>query len=229
MYLLVVFLPLLSAFLTGLWGRKLGSKGAGYVSCFLIGVTALHSFWLFFEVSLTAAPAYLRLGRWFDVELLSVHFGLQFDSLTAAMLVVVSTVSALVHLFSTGYLEGDPHLPRFMSYLSLFTFLMVVLVTSDNFLQLFIGWEGVGLCSYLLISFWFTRVQANKAAIKAILVNRVGDSGLLLAMFLILGEFGTLDFVGLIPAGHDPLFITFICLLLFLGSVGKSAQLGLHA
>lgn len=184
---------------------------------------------MFFEVFLAAAPTYLRLGRWLDVELLSVHYGLQFDNLTVTMLVVVCTISALVHLYSTGYLEGDPHLPRFMSYLSLFTFLMIVLVTSDNFLQLFIGWEGVGLCSYLLISFWFTRVPANKAALKAILVNRVGDSGLLLAMFLILSEFGTLDFVGLIPTGHSPLQITLICLLLFLGSIGKSAQLGLHA
>lgn len=178
---------------------------------------------------MTGSSTYLRLGRWLDVELLSVHFGLQFDSLTVAMLVLVSVVSALVHVFSTGYLEGDPHLPRFMSYLSLFTFLMVVLVTSDNFLQLFIGWEGVGLCSYLLISFWFTRVPANKAAVKAILINRVGDSGLLLGMLLILKEFGTLDFVGLVPAGHDPAFITIICLLLFIGSVGKSAQLGLHS
>lgn len=139
MYLLVLFLPLLSALLVGLGGRKLGSKGAGYLSCFLIGFTALFSFWLFFEVFLTGAPAYLKLGRWLEVELLSVHFGLQFDSLTVTMLVVVSVVSALVHLFSTGYMEEDPHVPRFMSYLSLFTFLMLVLVTSDNFLQLFIG------------------------------------------------------------------------------------------
>lgn len=148
------------------------------------------------------------------------------------MLIVITSVSALVHIYSTGYMSGDPHIPRFMSYLSLFTFLMIILVTSDNYIQLFIGWEGVGLCSYLLINFWLTRIMANKAAMKAMLINRVGDIGLVLAMFMIIKEFGALEFstiYGLSATSRiDKNSITIICLLLFLGAVGKSAQLGLH-
>ena len=148
------------------------------------------------------------------------------------MLIVITSVSALVHIYSTGYMSGDPHIPRFMSYLSLFTFLMIVLVTSDNYVQLFIGWEGVGLCSYLLINFWLTRIKANKAAMKAMLINRVGDIGLVLAMLMIFKEFGVLDFSTiyslLISSGVNKENLTIICILLFLGAVGKSAQLGLH-
>ena len=151
------------------------------------------------------------------------------------MLIVITSISALVHIYSTGYMSGDPHIPRFMSYLSLFTFLMIVLVTSDNYVQLFIGWEGVGLCSYLLINFWLTRIKANKAAMKAMLINRVGDIGLVLAMIKIIEEFGALEFstvYSLLSLNQldyiDREGITIICLLLFLGAVGKSAQLGLH-
>ena len=148
------------------------------------------------------------------------------------MLIVITGVSALVHIYSTGYMAGDPHIPRFMSYLSLFTFLMIILVTSDNYVQLFIGWEGVGLCSYLLINFWLTRIKANKAAMKAMLINRVGDIGLVLAMLMIFKEFGGLDFLTIYSLLASPVVnkenITIICILLFLGAVGKSAQLGLH-
>ncbi len=148
------------------------------------------------------------------------------------MLIVITGVSALVHIYSTGYMAGDPHIPRFMSYLSLFTFLMIVLVTSDNYVQLFIGWEGVGLCSYLLINFWLTRIKANKAAMKAMLINRVGDIGLVLAMLMLFKEFGGLDFSTIYSLLASPVVnkenITIICILLFLGAVGKSAQLGLH-
>ena len=148
------------------------------------------------------------------------------------MLIVITGVSALVHIYSTGYMAGDPHIPRFMSYLSLFTFLMIVLVTSDNYVQLFIGWEGVGLCSYLLINFWLTRIKANKAAMKAMLINRVGDIGLVLAMLMLFKEFGGLDFSTIYSLLASPVVnkenITIICIILFLGAVGKSAQLGLH-
>jgi NADH:ubiquinone oxidoreductase subunit 5 (subunit L)/multisubunit Na+/H+ antiporter MnhA subunit len=156
------------------------------------------------------------------------------------MLVVVNTVSALVHIYSTSYMDEDPHLSRFMSYLSLFTFFMIILVTGDNFLQLFLGWEGVGLCSYLLISFWYTRIQANKAAIKAMLINRVGDFSLLLGIVFIFYTFKTLDYSTifvLVPFFVNKKIIIFgsafnllntICFLLFIGSVGKSAQIGLH-
>lgn len=148
------------------------------------------------------------------------------------MLIVITGVSALVHIYSTGYMAGDPHIPRFMTYLSLFTFLMIVLVTSDNYVQLFIGWEGVGLCSYLLINFWLTRIKANKAAMKAMLINRVGDIGLVLAMLMIFKEFGGLEFSSIYSLLASPEVnkdnVTIICILLFLGAVGKSAQLGLH-
>ena len=152
------------------------------------------------------------------------------------MLIVVTSVSVLVHIYSIGYMSGGPHIPRFMSYLSLFTFLMIVLVTSDNYVQLFIGWEGVGLCSYLLINFWLTRIKANKAAMKAMLINRIGDIGLVLAMVKIIQQFGVLEFsslysiLTLIPEGYiNRGEITIICILLFIGAVGKSAQLGLHS
>ena len=228
MYILVLLIPLLSAMITGCLGRKIGSKGAGVLTSSCISLTVVISGWIFYETVLNGSPAYLKFWKWFDSELLVTYFGLQFDSLTSTMLILITSVSALVHIYSTGYMSDDPHIPRFMSYLSLFTFLMIVLVTSDNYVQLFIGWEGVGLCSYLLINFWLTRIKANKAAIKAMIVNRVGDIGLLLAMFLIIKEFGTLEYSTLSGVSGDGKDLTVICLLLFFGAVGKSAQLGLH-
>ena len=229
MYIIILFLPLLSALISGLFGRKIGVRGAGIFTSSCIILTIFISCFIFYETTLNASITYFKLWRWFDSNLLTTSFGFQFDSLTAIMLIVITSVSALVHIYSIGYMQGDPHIPRFMSYLSLFTFLMIVLVTSDNYVQLFIGWEGVGLCSYLLINFWFTRIKANKAAIKAMLVNRVGDIGLVLAMILMIREFGTLEFSlinSLISINKDHLAI--ICLLLFIGAIGKSAQLGLH-
>nr|ATI10793.1 NADH dehydrogenase subunit 5 [Plenaster craigi] len=226
MYVLVLFVPLLSAIVSGLFGRKIGTRGSGILTSSCIVISTIISGCIFYETTINSSITYIKLWRWFDSELLTTYFGLQFDSLTATMLIVITGVSALVHIYSTGYMAGDPHIPRFMSYLSLFTFLMIVLVTSDNFVQLFIGWEGVGLCSYLLINFWLTRIKANKAAIKAMLVNRVGDLGLVLAMLMILKQFGALEFSTLYSIA--PSGVEVICLLLFLGAVGKSAQLGLH-
>nr|CAD5128096.1 nad5 [Tethya citrina] len=232
MYILVLLMPLLSAIISGFFGRKIGTKGAGVLTSCCIVISTMVSCYIFYETVLNSSVTYIRLWRWFDSELLTTYFGLQFDSLTSTMLIVITSVSALVHIYSIGYMSGDPHIPRFMSYLSLFTFLMIVLVTSDNYIQLFIGWEGVGLCSYLLINFWLTRIKANKAAIKAMLINRVGDIGLVLAMIKILEEFGALEFSTinsvLSVSGENKESVTIICLLLFLGAVGKSAQLGLH-
>ena len=236
MYILVLFMPLLSAIISGLFGRKIGTKGAGILTSTCISISVVVSCCIFYETVLNSSPTYIKLWRWFDSDLLITYFGLQFDSITSIMLIVITSVSALVHIYSIGYMSGDPHIPRFMSYLSLFTFLMIVLVTSDNFIQLFIGWEGVGLCSYLLINFWLTRIKANKAAMKAMLINRVGDIGLVLAMIKILDEFGALEFstiYSIMSLNASNLYvnkesITIICLLLFLGAVGKSAQLGLH-
>lgn len=232
--MLVLLMPLLSAIISGLLGRKIGTKGAGILTSSCISISLIVSCCIFYETVLNSSSTYIKLWRWFDSDLLITYFGLQFDSISSIMLIVITSVSALVHIYSIGYMSGDPHIPRFMSYLSLFTFLMIILVTSDNFVQLFIGWEGVGLCSYLLINFWLTRIKANKAAMKAMLINRVGDLGLVLAMIKILEEFGALEFstiysiMSLNNLYVDKESVTVICLLLFLGAVGKSAQLGLH-
>lgn len=240
MYFLILILPLISSITSGFFGRKIGERGAGFFTSLSIFLTFLLSVFVAFEVAFNAAPTYLNLWTWMDLSSLTVSFGLMFDSLTAIMLIVVTSVSTCVHVYSTEYMAGDPHLPRFMSYLSLFTFFMLILVTADNLLQLFIGWEGVGLCSYLLINFWFTRIEANKSAIKAMIVNRVGDAALALGMFLLFYTFKSLDFNVIFPlvpyllndtitiANVEVNTITSIGILLLIGAAGKSAQLGLH-
>ena len=240
MYLLIILLPLISALTAGLFGRFIGREGAKWITTSSIFITFLMSCVAFYEVALAGSPCYFEVMTWIDSEMFSTSWGFMFDSLTVVMLVVVTCVSTLVHLYSTEYMSEDPHLPRFMSYLSLFTFFMLMLVTSNNFLQMFVGWEGVGLCSYLLINFWFARLQANKAAIKAMLVNRVGDFGLALGIFAIFLTFKSIDYATVFAAapsviGQTTTFfnfevdtLTLICLLLFVGAVGKSAQIGLH-
>jgi NADH-ubiquinone oxidoreductase chain 5 len=194
MYLLILFLPLLSSIFCGLIGRKLGYQGVKIFSCVILFITFLISLFCFVEVVVYNSNINVLLWSWFDLGTLYNSINLQFDQIVLSMLILVVGISFFVHLFSISYMDGDPHLPRFMSYLSLFTFFMIVLVSSNNLVQLFIGWEGVGLCSYLLIGFWFTRIQANKAAIKAMIMNKVGDIGLLLAMVLIWMEIGSLDY-----------------------------------
>jgi NADH:ubiquinone oxidoreductase subunit 5 (subunit L)/multisubunit Na+/H+ antiporter MnhA subunit len=148
----------------------------------------------FYEVGLMGSPVYLRLAPWVNSESLLINWGFMFDSLTVIMCIVVTFVSSLVHLYAIEYMSHDPHLPRFMSYLSLFTFFMLILVTADNYIQMFLGWEGIGLASYLLINFWFTRVQANKAAIKAMIVNRIGDFCLIIAILILYVNFKSVDY-----------------------------------
>ena len=240
MYLILVFLPLIGSISAGLFGRYLGPKGASIVTVTLLFVTFLISFFAFYEVALLGCPTYIKLVPWINSEVLNVDWGFLFDSLTVVMCCVVTFVSTLVHLYSTEYMSHDPHLPRFMSYLSLFTFFMLILVTADNFVQMFVGWEGVGLCSYLLINFWFTRIQANKAAIKAMVLNRIGDFGLVLGILIIFVQFKSVDYAtvfALVPLFVNETFvflnITFnlidiIGFLLLIGAIGKSAQLGLH-
>lgn len=240
MYLLSVFLPLLSSILSGLFGFLLGSRGAALITTFSIFITFLCSCSILYEVGFYGSPCLVFFLKWFYTDFLSANWAFYFDTLTAVMITIVTFISCLVHLYSTAYMSHDPHLPRFMSYLSLFTFFMLILVTADNFIQLFVGWEGVGLCSYLLINFWFTRIQANKAAIKAMLVNRVGDFGLALGIFVIFVTFNSVEFLtvfSLVPLFQEDAFyflgtewhlLTLITLLLFVGAVGKSAQLGLH-
>ena len=240
MYLMCVFLPLISSFTAGMFGRLLGPIGSSVTTVLCLFSTFSFSSFIFFEVALSGSPVYIKLATWIDSGIFQVDWGFMFDSLTAVMCCVVTFVSFLVHLYSTEYMGHDPHLSRFMSYLSLFTFFMLILVTADNYVQLFVGWEGVGLCSFLLINFWFTRIQANKAAIKAMVVNRIGDFGLALGIFSLFIKFKAVDYAtvfALTPLLSKEsayfLFIevdllTSLCLLLFVGSVGKSAQLGLH-
>jgi NADH-ubiquinone oxidoreductase chain 5 len=240
MYLIIIFLPLISSLTSGLFGRFLGPKGASFITVSCLFFTSLISLFSFYEVGLCKSSVYINFLPWIDSELLNVDWGFMFDSLTVTMCCVVTFVSFLVHLYSTEYMSHDPHLPRFMSYLSLFTFFMLILVTADNFIQMFVGWEGVGLCSYLLINFWFTRIQANKAAIKAMVINRIGDFGLALGIMTIFLNYKAVDYCtvfALTPFFVDKsiLFLnvevhllTLIGILLFIGAVGKSAQLGLH-
>nr|YP_010032394.1 Nad5 [Schizocladia ischiensis]QOW07608.1 Nad5 [Schizocladia ischiensis] len=240
MYLNIVFLPLLGSIAAGLFGRFLGSQGAAVLTTTCVGLSLCLSGLAFYEVGLGSSPSYVHLLTWMESDFFHANWSLCFDSLTVVMLVVVTFISSLVHLYSTEYMGEDPHLPRFMSYLSLFTFFMLLLVTADNFLQMFVGWEGVGLCSYLLINFWFARLQANKAAIKAMLVNRVGDFGLALGIFAIFLSFDAVDYASVFAMapllsgsqicflGMDFDALECISLLLFVGAVGKSAQVGLH-
>lgn len=240
MYLLVLLLPLLSTIFAGLFGRKIGGRGSSIISTALIASTFLISCFIFFEVALLKTPCLIQLGSWFITETYNLYWGFLFDTLTAVMLIVVTSISSLVHFYSTEYMRHDPHLSRFMSYLSFFTFFMLILVTADNFIQMFVGWEGVGLCSYLLINFWYGRIQANKAALKAMIVNRVGDFGLGLAIFTIYFYYQTVDYsvvFSLTPffsntqilfLGYKFYLLDFIGLFLFIGAVGKSAQVGLH-
>ena len=240
MYISILLFPLFSAFFCGFYSKYIGSKGSAILSVFCTLMSLVMAVHCFLIVGFYGNVVHVTLFTWIQSGLFLVTWGFLFDSLTAVILVVVTCVSTLVHYYSTAYISADPHLCRFISYLSFFTFFMLVLVTADNFIQIFLGWEGVGLCSYLLINFWFTRIQANKAAIKAILVNRVGDFGLCLGIFIIFFQFGSVNYAtvfSLVPFVSGNIFtffsfsvniIDFICFFLFIGSVGKSAQLGLH-
>src|SRR5277367_3747100 len=217
-----------------------GSRAAELITTGLLLVAAGLSWVTLVDVGFMHHDARIALFPWINSGDLQVTWSLRVDTLTAIMLVVVNTISSLVHVYSIGYMREDPYRPRFFSYLSLFTFAMLMLVTANNFLQLFFGWEGVGLASYLLIGFWYTRPSANAAAIKAFIVNRVGDFGFALGIFGIYYVFKTLDFDAVfaaapamagksfIFAGHSVDILTTLCLLLFVGAMGKSAQLGLH-
>ena len=230
MYLAILTLPLLSATVAGFLGRKVGKTGSHLITCGSLVLTALLAFVAFYEVGLCQSPVSIKLMSWIDSEFMLVSWGFNYDSLTVSMLLPVLIVSALVHIYSTSYMGEDPHNQRFFSYLSMFTFFMLMLVTGDNYLVMFIGWEGVGISSYLLINFWFTRLQANKAAIKALVMNRVGDWGFSIGLWAIFWTFGNLDFTtvfSLAPFMDEDL-ITVISICLLIAAMGKSAQIGLH-
>jgi NADH-quinone oxidoreductase subunit L len=238
-YQLIVFLPLLGFLIAGVFGPWIGARGAEYVTCSLLAICCFLS-WIAFVMVAGGSDAHVTLGNWFTSGKLVATWALRVDTLTAVMLVVVTTVSFLVHVYSIGYMSDDPSRPRFFAYLSLFTFAMLMLVTADNLVQLFFGWEGVGLMSYLLIGFWYERPSANAAAIKAFVVNRVGDFGFSLGIFLTYYLTGSIAFDQVFAAapglvgktvhfiGFDWDALTLACLLLFMGAMGKSAQFLLH-
>ena len=235
----IVFLPLIGS-IVGYFGKSLTKLFSEITTSFFVSLSSILSIIVFWEGIQNNSYGNYKIFEWISSGNFVANWSINIDPLSSVMLVVVTFISALVHIYSIGYMSHDPHKPRFMSYLSLFTFSMLALVVSDNFLQLFFGWEGVGLCSYLLIGFWYKKETANNAAIKAFIVNRVGDFGLALGIFLIFFYFGTINFnevFQLAPQflekkflflGLETSLITLICLFLFIGAMGKSAQFLLH-
>ncbi|MBL0942493.1 MAG: NADH-quinone oxidoreductase subunit L, partial [Alphaproteobacteria bacterium] len=240
MYHLAIFAPFLGFLIIGLMGRVIDDRMSQFITCTLMILSTVFCWFIFSEVIFEHKEARFILFKWIEVGNLSVSWAIKYDSLSTLMLAVVTTVSFLVHVYSIGYMEKDLSIPRFMAYLSLFTFMMLMLISADNLLQLFFGWEGVGLTSYLLIGYWFDHEPANDAAMKAFIVNRVADVGFVLALGIIFMTFGTFDIDYILATasslqshtvlmfGFDLPAIEVICIFLLIGAMGKSAQLGLH-
>jgi NADH-quinone oxidoreductase subunit L len=240
MYQAIVFLPLVGFLIAGLFGRSIGARASEIVTTSLLFVACLLAWIAFVDVGFSGHDARVQVMKWIYVGDLKIDWALRIDTMTAIMLIVVTSVSSLVHLYSIGYMHEDPSRPRFFAYLSLFTFAMLMLVTADNLVQLFFGWEGVGLASYLLIGFWYEKPSANAAAMKAFVVNRVGDFGFMLGIFALFVMTGSVAFETIFAqapslAGKTIHFLghhwdapTVIALLLFVGAMGKSAQFLLH-
>ena len=236
----IVFLPLLGSIISGFFGSRIGDKYSQILTSSLVTISGILSLFIFYEVLFEDYSSNKLIFHWINSGDFQVNWSINIDALTAVMLVVVCLISAIIHFYSIGYMKHDPDKPRFMAYLSLFTFAMLTLVTADNFLQLFFGWEGVGLCSYLLIGFWYKKPSANAAAIKAFIVNRVGDFGFAIGIFLIFLFYGSVNYnevfqetpflaeKQIIFLGMEFHLITLICIFLFLGAMGKSAQILLH-
>ena len=230
MYLTLIVLPLLGSISSGFFGRKIGISGSHVITCSSVILTTLLALLAFIEVGINNIPVTIDVARWIDAEALNVMWSFKFDSLTVSMLLPVLIVSSLVHIYSISYMSHDPHNQRFFSYLSLFTFMMIILVTGNNYLLMFVGWEGVGICSYLLVNFWFTRIAANQSSISALLTNRVGDCFLTIGIFAMLWSFGNIDYnliFSLAPYYNDNI-ITMIGICLVIGATAKSSQVGLH-
>ena len=236
----ILFLPLVGAFIAGFFGRKIGDRNCQYFTSLLVGISAALSLLVFYKILFQDYQSNKLIFNWISSGNFVVNWSITINPLISVMLVIVTVISTIIHVYSIGYMDHDDHKPRFMSYLSLFTFAMLTLVTADNFLQLFFGWEGVGLCSYLLIGFWYKKPAANAAAIKAFIVNRIGDFGFAIGIFLIFLHYGTVNYENvflltpkliekeIIFLGLEFNLITLICILLFIGAMGKSAQILLH-
>lgn len=236
----IVFLPFLGSIIAGFFGFYIGRKGSVYITTLTTFLSFIFSLIILYNSIRFEYEYIIYLTTWINSGLFNCNWSFLFDTLTMVMLIVVTSISTLVHLYSSQYMSADPHLSRFMSYLSLFTFFMIILITGDNFIQMFVGWEGVGFCSFLLINFWFTRLQANKAAIKAMLVNRISDLILILGILTIFYNIRTVEYFStfasvLIIQNFNMIFFNYsfniidlICILIFIGAMGKSAQIFLH-
>jgi NADH-ubiquinone oxidoreductase chain 5 len=231
MYLSILILPLLGSVISGLLGRKIGVTGAHLITCICLILASILASIAFYEVGICGSPVSVNLVSWVDSEFMSISWEFLFDQLTVSMFIPVLYISSLIHIFSTDYMSEDPHNQRFFSYLSLFTFFMLLLVSGANYFVMFVGWEGIGIVSYLLINFWFTRIQANKAAILALTMNRVGDMGLSIGFFAIFALFGSLNYATIfsIAPFMNETAITIIALLLLIGAMAKSSQIPLHS
>nr|YP_010394634.1 NADH dehydrogenase subunit 5 [Plasmopara halstedii]DAZ89071.1 TPA_asm: NADH dehydrogenase subunit 5 [Plasmopara halstedii] len=240
MLLTLIFLPFLGSVAAGLFGFYVGRKGSVFITTLTTFLSCIFSLIITYDSITNEYEYIIYISNWINSGLFNCNWCFLFDSLTMIILIVVTSISTLVHLYSSQYMSNDPHLSRFMSYLSLFTFFMIILVTGDNFIQMFVGWEGVGFCSYLLINFWFTRLQANKAAIKAMLVNRISDLILLLGVLTVFYNIRTIEYFSAfasisIVKGYKFFFLNYIlniidvaCILIFIGAMGKSAQIFFH-
>jgi NADH-ubiquinone oxidoreductase chain 5 len=231
MYLSILIFPLLGSFVAGFMGRKIGITGSHIITCTCLSISSLLATVAFYEVGICGSPVSVYLFNWIDSEFMSISWEFYFDQLTVSMFIPVLYISTLIHIYTTSYLAEDPHNQRFFSYLSLFTFFMLLLVSGANYFVMFIGWEGIGVVSYLLINYYFTRIQANKAAILALTMNRVGDMGLSIGFFALFALFGSVDYstiFSLAPFMNETA-ITVISLLLLMGAMAKSAQIPLHS
>ena len=228
MYLSAIFAPVLGSALAGLAGRYLGARGSGVITVLGMAVSFLLSMCIWIEVAINANVVTLDLGTWFQSDTIHVQWFFVFDSLAACILLTVSGVSFCVHLYSLGYMQQDPHLPRFMSYLSLFSGSILILVSAGDLITLLVGWEIIGICSYLLIGFWFHRLSATKAAVQAVLVNRVSDTFLIVGLIISWWYLGSTDLALLTATSTHAYYSQWLCFALLGGALGKSAQIGLH-
>src|SRR5271154_3220653 len=231
MYLSILILPLLGSMVSGFMGRKIGVTGAHIITCTCLILSSLLATVAFYEVGICGSPVSINLVSWVDSEFMSISWEFLFDQLTVSMFIPVLYISSLIHIYSTDYMSADPHNQRFFSYLSLFTFFMLLLVSGANYFVMFLGWEGIGVVSYLLINYYYTRIQANKAAILALTMNRVGDMGLSIGFFALFALFGSLDYTTIFSLAPflNETAITIISLLLLMGAMAKSAQIPLHS
>ena len=237
---MIIFLPFISGVFNGIFCKKINNCQASLVASISMIISAICAVYLFMVAGVDKHPVHVVITKWMNVDSVSMNWAIYVDQLTAIMFLLVTFVSSVVHVYSLGYMEDDKNLPKFLSYLSLFTFCMLVLVSADNFLQLFFGWEGVGLCSYLLIGYYYQKDSANNAAVKAFIVNRVGDFAFIIGIVIMLLYASSIEFVPVFAQssdlakmtmtilGYEFIVLDVICLMLFIGCMGKSAQIGMH-